>query len=76
MNLNSPEIDAQIVAVRSAKTDADKKAALGKLLELWKTQVPSLFYANTAEVIGSNKSVHGLKFNVATSVMFDKAWVG
>jgi peptide/nickel transport system substrate-binding protein len=76
MNLNSPEIDTQVLAVRSAKTEADKKAAIGKFLDVWKQQMPSLFYSNTAEVIGANKSVHGLKYNVATSVLFDQAWVG
>jgi peptide/nickel transport system substrate-binding protein len=76
MNLNNPEIDAQIKAVREGKTDAEKKAALQKLLDIWKVQQPSMVYSNNGEVIASGKKVHGLKYNVATSVLFDKAWVG
>jgi peptide/nickel transport system substrate-binding protein len=75
MNLNNAAIDAQINALRSAKTDAERKAAFEKILTIWKDEVPSVVYSNNPEVIASNKKVKGLKYNVATTVMFDKAWL-
>jgi peptide/nickel transport system substrate-binding protein len=75
MNLNNSAIDTQINAIKAAKTDAEKKSAFEKLLTIWKEEVPSVVYSNNPEVIASNKKVKGLKFNVATTVMFDKAWL-
>ena len=75
MNLNNAAIDTQINALRSAKTDAERKSAFEKILTVWKEEVPSVVYSNNSEVIASNKKVKGLKYNVATTVMFDKAWL-
>ncbi|MEO8692924.1 MAG: ABC transporter substrate-binding protein [Acidimicrobiales bacterium] len=75
MNLNNAAIDTQILALKAAKTDAERKSAFEKILTVWKDEVPSIVYANTPEVIASNKKVKGLKYNVATTVMFDKAWI-
>ena len=58
-----------------AKTDADRKTAFDKINTIWKDEMPSVVYSNTPEVIASNKKVKGLKYNVATTVMFDKAWI-
>ena len=75
MNLNNAAIDTQIIAIRAAKTDADRKTAFDKINTIWKDEMPSVVYSNTPEVIASNKKVKGLKYNVATTVMFDKAWL-
>ena len=75
MNLNNSSIDTQINAIKAAKSDADKKAAFEKINTIWKDEVPSVVYANTPEVISFSKKLKGLKFNVATTVMFDKAWL-
>ncbi|TML07222.1 MAG: ABC transporter substrate-binding protein [Actinobacteria bacterium] len=75
MNLNNAAIDTQIIAIRAAKTDADRKSAFDKINTIWKDEMPSVVYSNTPEVIASNKKVKGLKYNVATTVMFDKAWL-
>ena len=75
MNLNNAAIDTQILALKAAKTDAERKAAFEKIITVWKDEVPSIVYANIPEVIASNKKVKGLKFNVATTAMFDKAWI-
>jgi peptide/nickel transport system substrate-binding protein len=76
MNLNNPDIDATIVRVREAKDDAQRKAALDDLATIWKQEEPSIVYSNVDEVIASAKNVHGLRFNVATTVLFDQAWIG
>jgi peptide/nickel transport system substrate-binding protein len=75
MNLNNPDIDAIIVRIREAKDDATKKAALDDLTKIWKQEEPSVVYSNVDEVIASSKNVHGLSYNVATTVLFDKAWI-
>jgi peptide/nickel transport system substrate-binding protein len=75
MNLNNPDIDAIIVRVREAKSDAEKKAALDDLTTIWKAQQPSVVYSNIDEMIASGKNVHGLRYNVATTVLFDQAWL-
>lgn len=75
MNYSNATIDAQILAIRAAKTDAERKSAFEKILAVWKDEVPSVVYSNNPEVVASNKKVKGLKFNVATTVMFDKAWL-
>ena len=41
MNLNNAAIDAQILALKVAKTDAERKAAFEKILPIWKEEVPS-----------------------------------
>jgi peptide/nickel transport system substrate-binding protein len=75
MNLNNAAIDTQIQALKVAKTDAERKSAFEKILTVWKDEVPSVVYSNNPEVIASNKKVKDLKYNVATTVMFDKAWL-
>ncbi|HUP73033.1 MAG TPA: ABC transporter substrate-binding protein [Acidimicrobiales bacterium] len=75
MNLNNTAIDTQIKALREAKTDPERKSAFEKILTVWKEEIPSVVYSNNAEVIAFNKKVKDLKFNVATTVMFDKAWL-
>jgi peptide/nickel transport system substrate-binding protein len=68
--------DAQVKIVREAKTDAERKAAIDKISEIWKAEVPSVVYEATPEFIAWNKNVHGIRPTVSTSMMFDKAWVG
>jgi peptide/nickel transport system substrate-binding protein len=75
MNLNNAAIDAQILALKVAKTDAERKAAFEKILPIWKEEVPSVVYSNNPEVIANSKKVKGLKYTVSTSVLFDKAWL-
>jgi peptide/nickel transport system substrate-binding protein len=75
MNLNNAEIDALILQIRAASTDVEKKAALDELAKVWNEEQPSVVYANNDEVIASDKSVRGLRYNVATTVLFDEAWL-
>jgi peptide/nickel transport system substrate-binding protein len=68
--------DAQVKIVREAKTDAERKAAIDKISETWKAEVPSVVYEATPEFIAWQKKVHGIRPTVSTSMMFDKAWIG
>lgn len=75
MNLINTDIDAQIKIVREGKTDAERKAALEKIQEIWRTEMPTPVYEAIPEMIAWNKNVQGLRMTVATVVMFDKAWL-
>lgn len=76
MNYANPEIDALVQQVRSAKDDAARKAALDKIQDIWRQDMPTAVYEALIEYIAWNKNVHGIKSTVASSVMFDKAWIG
>jgi peptide/nickel transport system substrate-binding protein len=76
MNFHNAEIDAQIAIVREAQTDAEKKAALEKIQEIWQVEQPSVIWGAVPEMIAWRRGVHGLKMTVATTVLFDKAWIG
>ncbi len=75
MNYVNTDMDAQINAVRSAKNDAERKAALEKIQDIWRQDVPSVVYESLVEVIAWNKNIQGIRPTVATVVMFDKAWI-
>lgn len=75
MNLNNPDIDAAIVKVREAEDVEAKKEALDELAELWREEMPAVIYDALDETIAFSKKVKGLRFNVATTVLFDKAWL-
>ncbi len=76
MNFVNTDMDAQIQIVRSGKTDAERKAALEKIQEIWRTDMPTPVYEALVEMIAWNKNVHGIRPTLATVVMFDKAWIG
>jgi peptide/nickel transport system substrate-binding protein len=76
MNFSVPAIDALVPKVRGAATDAEKKAALDQIQEIWKTEMPSLVYEAVPEMIAWRTNVHGLQFNVSTTALFHQAWLG
>jgi peptide/nickel transport system substrate-binding protein len=76
MNYVNLDVDAQIKIVREGKTEADRKAALEKIQDIWRTDMPTPVYEAIPEMIAWQKKVHGLKMTVGTVVLFDKAWIG
>lgn len=76
MNYVNPDVDALVQQVRSAKDDAARKAALDKIQDIFRQDMPTPVYEALIEFIAWNKNVHGIKPTVASSVMFDKAWIG
>jgi peptide/nickel transport system substrate-binding protein len=76
MNYANTEVDAQIQLVRSAKSDAERKAALDKIQEIWRQDMPTPIYESLVEMIAWNKNIQGIRPTVASVVMFDKAWIG
>ena len=75
MNYVNTDMDAQIQLVRSAKNDAERKAALDKIQEIWRQDMPTPVYESLIELIAWNKNIKGIRPTVATTVMFDKAWI-
>jgi peptide/nickel transport system substrate-binding protein len=75
MNYINTEMDAQIQIVRSGKTEQERKAALEKIQEIWRADMPTPVYEAVAEMIAWNKNVKGIRPTLATVVMFDKAWI-
>jgi peptide/nickel transport system substrate-binding protein len=76
MNYVNTDVDAQIKIVREGKTDVDRKAALEKIQDIWRIDMPSAVYEAIPEMIAWQRKVHGLKMTVGTVVLFDKAWIG
>jgi peptide/nickel transport system substrate-binding protein len=75
MNYINPEVDAQIKIAREGKTDVERKAALDRIQDIWRADMPAAVYEAVPEMIAWQKNVHGLKTNVGTVVLFDKAWI-
>jgi peptide/nickel transport system substrate-binding protein len=75
MNYVNLDIDAQIKNLREGKTDAERKAALERIQDVWRTDMPAAVYEAVPEMIAWEKKVHGLKPTVGTVVLFDKAWI-
>jgi peptide/nickel transport system substrate-binding protein len=75
MNHQITDIDAQSKLMREAKTDADKQAALDKIQDIWRAQVPSVITGATPERIVWRKSVHGVTPNVASTILWHDVWV-
>ena len=75
MNYVNLDIDAQIKNLREGKTDAERKAALERIQDIWRTEMPAAVYEAVPEMIAWQKKVHGLKTTVGTVVLFDKAWI-
>ena len=76
MNYVNLDVDAQIKIVREGKTEADRKAALERIQDIWRTDMPTPVYEAIPEMIAWQKKVHGLKMTIGTVVLFDKAWIG
>ena len=75
MNHQITDIDAQSKIMREAKTDAEKQAALDKIQDIWRAQVPSVITGATPERIVWRKTVHGVTPNVASTILWHNVWV-
>lgn len=75
MGLENAEIDQYIKQIRAAKDDAEKKAALDGLTEVWAEVLPAAIYDTIEEVIAWRPEVKGIRPTVATAVLFDEAWL-
>ncbi len=75
LNYANPDMDAQIQIVRSGKTEAERKAAMEKVQEIWRKDMPVPVYEALVEMIAWNKNLKGVRPTLASVVMFDKAWL-
>jgi peptide/nickel transport system substrate-binding protein len=72
---NNPAMDAAITAVRRAATDDEKRAAYKSVAELFKNDIPSLVFVAYDIFYATNPKLHGIYFNHAFMMYFDKAWL-
>jgi len=76
MNYVSADVDAQIKVLRESTSDAERKAALEKIQDIWRIDMPAAVHEAVPEMIAWQKKVHGLEMTAGTVVFFDKAWIG
>ena len=62
-------------SLRGAKNDAERAAALEKIQDIWREDMPTAVYEALVEMLAWNKNVHGIRPTVSSSLMFDKAWL-
>ena len=76
MGYANPEVDKLLDQAVTAKTDAERKTAFDGIAKIWNTDVPSVVFEATGEMVAWRKDVHGVEVTVANSALFDKAWIG
>lgn len=75
MNHQITAIDEQSKIIREAASDEDRKAALEKVQDIWRDEMPSVIYAATPERIMWRSEVHGVTPNVASTVLWHDVWI-
>ncbi|WP_127783423.1 ABC transporter substrate-binding protein [Rhodococcus sp. X156] len=75
MGYKNAAMDAALVKVKSASTDADKRTAIAEIQKLMNETVPFLTWGTQAALIPWQTSVHGLKPSLDGIILFDKAWM-
>lgn len=72
----NPEVDKLLDQAIAAKSDAERKTAFDGIAKIWNTDVPSVIFEATGEMVAWRKDVHGIAVTVSNSAVFDKAWIG
>ena len=61
-NFTSPDMDAALAVLQSAKPGAETSAALTKVQDLWNTEMPTPIVMWLPYIAAVDKKVHGLEF--------------
>ena len=72
---SNPAVDAALAQGKTAKTDAEKKAAIDTIVKAYSADVPFLTLGGVSEYVAWAKQVHGVVPTLGTNVYFDKAFV-
>jgi peptide/nickel transport system substrate-binding protein len=75
MGYKSAQMDAALQQLLVAKTDADKKAAYGKISQVYVQEAPFLSLATVEEFVAWGANVHGVYAGSQSEVYFDKTWL-
>jgi peptide/nickel transport system substrate-binding protein len=75
VGFKSPKVDQALKDLRSAKTDADKKAQYKIIAEEFHAQVPWLNYSAVETLKAFSPKVHGVADSHRNYLYFDKAWM-
>jgi peptide/nickel transport system substrate-binding protein len=70
-----PAIDQALVAIRSAKSDADRTAGYKTIAQEVNAQLPFATYAKVVQDAIWSPKVHGVMETMRDCLMFDKAWI-
>jgi ABC-type oligopeptide transport system substrate-binding subunit len=70
-----PVIDQALVAIRSAKNDADRTAGYKTIAEEVNAQLPFATFGKVVQDAIWSPKVHGVMETMRDAVMFDKAWI-
>ena len=73
---NNPEVDKLFDQAVAAKSDAERKTAFDGIAKIWSTDIPSVIFEATGEMVAWRKDVHGIAVTVSDYAVFDKAWIG
>jgi peptide/nickel transport system substrate-binding protein len=73
---SSDAMTAGLTALRKASTNDQKVAAVKTIAETWAADNPVASLAHFTALVTFDKTVHGVTDSVATTVFFDKAWIG
>jgi ABC-type oligopeptide transport system substrate-binding subunit len=71
----SPRADAALKALRTAKTDDEKKAQYKVLAEEYNAQLPWINRVAIETLRGFSPKVHGVTAGNRNHTFFDKAWM-
>jgi peptide/nickel transport system substrate-binding protein len=72
---SNPQVDAALANAQSAKSDADKKAALDVVSKAYAVDVPFLVIGATNDIIAARQTVHGVTGTAGTDIYLDKVWL-
>jgi peptide/nickel transport system substrate-binding protein len=75
IGFKDPTVDAALDAIKTAKDDAAKTAAYGKLSTALDNTVPAIAYGATDYLVVYSPKVHGIMDTARDSVMFTHAWI-
>jgi peptide/nickel transport system substrate-binding protein len=71
----SPDMDAAVDALRTAKGDTDSRAAIQKIAEVWVRDVPFATIAHYNLTFVASAKLHGIARGSNWIMRFDKAWL-
>jgi peptide/nickel transport system substrate-binding protein len=71
----NPEMDEAISELRRASTDEARRAAFGRIQDIFTEDAVGYPYCTSSELIAWSPKVHGPLPNTQTTVMFDETWI-
>jgi peptide/nickel transport system substrate-binding protein len=71
----TPKMSALIEELRSAGTQEEQRAVMGRVQAQWNEDVPALVFGPQPELVAWTDDVHGVVGTVNSMVLLDDAWL-